>query len=537
MKLTDEMNTGEQPTTQPQRDTTPSAASIKHTYPNEALDMETNTKSANTEAHPKTQHEVIDLTTTTQTRQPSMAANTKGATNLFATYERLVSIVVFGLLSAIFFMFIFIFWLKAGSSSLLSQAAIEHTIFWLPVAHVIAYSLLVTIVLTLLITVGDICIRHQKQKDIATLFTVCASGVSTGYIVLGFPALWQILQALNDPLSPESFATLGIDAIIFGPSKLTTIMPAIILSWLLLTLSLMLATWRIFGERSFQRGNAHIRQRAKTQRVLTRLVSSIVIVFFALFNYFAFLHEAQLDVFDMAHVHFTGVSGSGEVTVSKDSSKLDLDKELFTSLFLLDLKYDISPKTNLANGDIVTLRATVDEELYNRLKTQINIGPMQTEIRVTGLGLVPQSAVDVPNLNELSAQLDASMRETFTSNINLIYTLDVTDTYYGAIPINAEQIPDSSHSLKYGTLYKIYHIRVESELRAPFEELFGKDFYHINGVTNILLHEDGSLVQNAPHFTDYIISFGSNERFESREAAEAAIKDKLPQAERIELDI
>lgn len=132
--------------------------------------------------------------------------------------------------------------------------------------------------------------------------------------------------------------------------------------------------------------------------------------------YFFFLRTIQIDLQKSISLHYTGENGmaSLEVEVIGDDLNQRVQEFLDTVLF------EVSPNTNLSNGDVITITATYDENLAQRYHYEVKNAAM--EITVEGLQDRYASLEQIDN-DYLSAILDAS--ETYVwDHENDIFSLN-----------------------------------------------------------------------------------------------------------------
>lgn len=94
------------------------------------------------------------------------------------------------------------------------------------------------------------------------------------------------------------------------------------------------------------------------------LLSMICIL--VLIAYFFFLRNVEIDIMANAQYTYVGENGNASVTVSAKQG--DLNQR--TQDFLNSVQYEVSPNTDLSNGDTIHVTATYDEALANQYHYQ-----------------------------------------------------------------------------------------------------------------------------------------------------------------------
>ena len=115
------------------------------------------------------------------------------------------------------------------------------------------------------------------------------------------------------------------------------------------------------------------------------LLSMICIL--VLIAYFFFLRNVEIDIMANAQYTYVGENGNASVTVSAKQG--DLNQR--TQDFLNSVQYEVSPNTDLSNGDTIHVTATYDEALANQYHYQPK--SVETDVVVKGLAHIPSSVL------------------------------------------------------------------------------------------------------------------------------------------------
>ena len=118
------------------------------------------------------------------------------------------------------------------------------------------------------------------------------------------------------------------------------------------------------------------------------LLSMICIL--VLIAYFFFLRNVEIDIMANAQYTYVGENGNASVTVSAKQG--DLNQR--TQDFLNSVQYEVSPNTDLSNGDTIHVTATYDEALANQYHYQPK--SVETDVVVKGLANRYSALEDIP---------------------------------------------------------------------------------------------------------------------------------------------
>lgn len=144
------------------------------------------------------------------------------------------------------------------------------------------------------------------------------------------------------------------------------------------------------------------------------LLSMVCIL--VLIAYFFFLRNVEIDIMANAQYTYTGENGNASVVVSPKQG--DLNQR--TQDFLNSVKYEVSPNTDLSNGDTIHVTATYDETLAN----QYHYKPksVETDVKVEGLANRYKALEDIPK-TLIREGKDATI-EYVKENEDSIYSLE-----------------------------------------------------------------------------------------------------------------
>lgn len=105
-----------------------------------------------------------------------------------------------------------------------------------------------------------------------------------------------------------------------------------------------------------------------------------MVMILVLIAYFFFLRNVEVDIMDNAQYTYVGENGNASVVVSAKQGELNQRMQDF----LNSVKYEVSPSSDLSNGDTIHVTATYDEALAN----QYHYKPKSIEANVVVEGLV-----------------------------------------------------------------------------------------------------------------------------------------------------
>ena len=104
-----------------------------------------------------------------------------------------------------------------------------------------------------------------------------------------------------------------------------------------------------------------------------------MVMILVLIAYFFFLRNVEVDIMDNAQYTYVGENGNASVVVSVKQGELNQRMQDF----LNSVKYEVSPSSDLSNGDTIHVTATYDEALAN----QYHYKPKSIEANVVVEGL------------------------------------------------------------------------------------------------------------------------------------------------------
>ena len=144
------------------------------------------------------------------------------------------------------------------------------------------------------------------------------------------------------------------------------------------------------------------------------LLSMVTILI--LIAYFFFLRNVEVDIMDNAQYAYVGENGNASVVVSAKQGELNQRMQDF----LNSVKYEVSPNTDLSNGDTIHVTATYDEALANQYHYQPK--SVETDIVVEGLANRYKALEDIPKFLITDGK-DAAI-EYVKANDDSIYSLE-----------------------------------------------------------------------------------------------------------------
>lgn len=104
-----------------------------------------------------------------------------------------------------------------------------------------------------------------------------------------------------------------------------------------------------------------------------------MVMILVLIAYFFFLRNVEVDIMDNAQYTYVGENGNASVVVSAKQGELNQRMQDF----LNSVKYEVSPSSDLSNGDTIHVTATYDDALAN----QYHYKPKSIEANVVVEGL------------------------------------------------------------------------------------------------------------------------------------------------------
>lgn len=115
-----------------------------------------------------------------------------------------------------------------------------------------------------------------------------------------------------------------------------------------------------------------------------------MVTILVLIAYFFFLRNVEVDIMDNAQYTYVGENGNASVVVSVKQGELNQRMQDF----LNSVKYEVSPSSDLSNGDTIHVMATYDEALAN----QYHYKPksIETNVVVEGLANRYLALQDIP---------------------------------------------------------------------------------------------------------------------------------------------
>ena len=135
--------------------------------------------------------------------------------------------------------------------------------------------------------------------------------------------------------------------------------------------------------------------------------------------YMAFLRKVPVDVMDGIEIVYSGENGNASVEITKEQGNFNQRAQAF----LDTLSFEVSPNTNLANGDVIHIKASFDQEVAD----QYNFEPINTEKEIRVKGLVDQ----YDTLEDIDlAYLETIFKESenyVQSREKEIFTIEVDD--------------------------------------------------------------------------------------------------------------
>ena len=141
-----------------------------------------------------------------------------------------------------------------------------------------------------------------------------------------------------------------------------------------------------------------------------------MVMILVLIAYFFFLRNVEVDIMDNAQYTYVGENGNASVVVSAKQGGLNQRMQDF----LNSVEYEVSPNSNLSNGDTIHVSATYDEALANQYHYQPK--SVETDIVVEGLANRYHSLQDIPKA--LIKEGRSAALDYVKENQESIYKLD-----------------------------------------------------------------------------------------------------------------
>ncbi len=141
-----------------------------------------------------------------------------------------------------------------------------------------------------------------------------------------------------------------------------------------------------------------------------------MITILVMIAYFFFMRNIEVDIMTNANFSYQGENGTATVTISTKQG--DLNQR--TQDFLDTVQYEVSPNTDLSNGQTIHVTATYDEELAQEY--HYSVPSTEMDVVVSGLPSRYNSIEDIPN--SLISDSKESAQSYVEDNQESIYALD-----------------------------------------------------------------------------------------------------------------
>lgn len=174
-------------------------------------------------------------------------------------------------------------------------------------------------------------------------------------------------------------------------------------------------------------------KKKKTYRakLLTGCCMFLIIASLYITCYVLFFRTVEVDVTKDANLQFVGESNSASVKVSNEYKTYNQRIQEFMD----SITYKATPNTNLANGDVISIIASYDEELAQ----QYHIQPIETTKQI----IVENLPERIQNIDEISNDFLNQLQELgenyLKKNMNSILQEDFTQFSLHASPKLIEQ--------------------------------------------------------------------------------------------------
>lgn len=179
--------------------------------------------------------------------------------------------------------------------------------------------------------------------------------------------------------------------------------------------------------------------KSKNGKIVLGVVVLVVVAFGGYKIYDTFFNKTKIDLLENVQVEFTGYDGSGRINICR-MGDVEYDKtnaEIASFVNSVTLNYDT--KTDLKNGDEVTINAVYNQTMADELKLDVQ-GATKT-IKVKGLTERYKKASEVPSKTSSAVKklMDEEMKEDYdnrnssyysfkTSFVGMYYAYDADDT-------------------------------------------------------------------------------------------------------------
>lgn len=209
-----------------------------------------------------------------------------------------------------------------------------------------------------------------------------------------------------------------------------------------------------------------------------------------LIMYNFFYKTVEVDVMKNIELVYTGENGSASVTVENNTE--DLNQRI--QEFMETVEYEVSPNSNLSNGDTIHIIATYDDELSMTYHYQ----PINTEKEfiVQGLNNRFESKDDIPEnyLNEILTESEnyitehadeifyldpetASQEDVSLNNINQLYCAFLKSTQTSDRVISVYQLDYASKEQAVTIYYLVCVPNINDGNRVIRQDIYGETAY------------------------------------------------------------
>lgn len=242
----------------------------------------------------------------------------------------------------------------------------------------------------------------------------------------------------------------------------------------------------------------------KVAKWITLIVLVCIIIGGGIFGYFTFIHKVEFNPMKYAAVSVSGYNGKAQVIVKVDNNNATVEskEEKAKMAELMEgLKYSVSKKQDLKNGDTIKIKLTTPETTILKL----GLKPTETilEYVVSGLIGVPTTWAEIPQqekilemaTNEIDRKKQAAIEyyankveATHGRRVEIGLTEVATNIYLYSNDRSCEK--DSQEKINCATITVIKQFDVSVPSPYTFD---AETMYFDSKVGNIYIQEDGSL--------------------------------------------
>lgn len=222
----------------------------------------------------------------------------------------------------------------------------------------------------------------------------------------------------------------------------------------------------------------------RTTKKITILCMFSIIVSLYVVAYMLFLRTVEVDVTKDASIIYSGETQSASVQVENTMKAYNQRIQEFMD----SIRYEVTPNSNISNGDAITITATYDEELAH----SYNIRPIHKtrSVKVTDLPIRFESAdkIDVNYLKSITERGKSYLED----HIEAILSEDFTSFYI-----------DTSPTLQNQKL--VYRIFLNSKTGEYKDKII--DIYTIKAKGDVNVSDDGETLEEREETIYYLVTY------------------------------